>query len=137
LVRELGLETRVTITGLVPPHDVRARLAGASALVLPNTASAISERYTSPLKLFEYLTLGAPIVASDLPAIREVVEDRRTALLVTPGDPGSLAAALAELRRDSALALSLGAAAAALAPRYTWEARAERLEAAFEAARAS
>jgi glycosyltransferase involved in cell wall biosynthesis len=137
LVGELGLEARVTITGLVPPQQVRTRLAGASALVLPNTASAIAERYTSPLKLFEYLTMRMPIVASDLPAVREVLEDRRTALLVPPGDPRALAAALSELKRDQALARLLGEAAAALAPRYTWAARAERLEAAFEAARAS
>ena len=141
LVNELGLATRVTITGLVAPRDVRTRLAEASALVLPNTASAVSERYTSPLKLFEYLTIGRPIVASDSPAIREVLADRRTALLVPPGDAGALAAALIELQRQPALARSLGDAAAALAPRYSWAARAERLEitlgAALEAARAS
>lgn len=137
LVRELGLESRVTITGLVPPREVRARLAAASVLVLPNTASAISERYTSPLKLFEYLTIGRPIVASDSPAIREVLEDRRTARLVPPGDAGALARALLEIQQDPALARSLGEGAAALAPRYTWAARAQRLEAALEAARTS
>jgi glycosyltransferase involved in cell wall biosynthesis len=137
LVGELGLESRVTITGLLPPPDVRARLAQASALVLPNPASAIAERYTSPLKLFEYLTVGRPIVASDLPSIREVLDDRQTALLVAPGDPATLAAALSELDRDPGLARALGAAALTLAPRYTWDARAVRLEAAFEAARAS
>ncbi len=141
LVQELGLASRVTITGLVPPREVRTRLADASALVLPNTASAISERYTSPLKLFEYLTIGRPIVASDSPAIREVLDDRRTALLVPPGDAAALAAALVELQQQPALARSLGDAAATLAPRYTWAARAARLEitfgAAIEAARAS
>lgn len=137
LVRELGLESRVTITGLVPPREVRDRLAAASVLVLPNTASAISERYTSPLKLFEYLMIGRPIVASDFPAIREVLEDRRTALLVPPGDAGALARGLADIQQHPALARSLGEAAAAIAPRYTWAARAQRLEAALEAARTS
>jgi glycosyltransferase involved in cell wall biosynthesis len=137
LVRELRLESRVTITGLVPPRDVRERLAAASVLVLPNTASAISERYTSPLKLFEYLMIGRPIVASDSPAIREVLDDRRTALLVPPGDAGALARALLEIQQDPALARSLGDAAAAIGPRYTWAARAQRLDAALEAARAS
>lgn len=137
LAKNLGLSDRVTITGLVPPSEVRARLSRASALVLPNTASAISERYTSPLKLFEYLTMGRPIVASDLPAIREVLTDGRDALLVPPGDPVALAAALERLARDSSLAASLAAGASGLAASYTWERRAERLESALEAGRAS
>lgn len=133
LVTSLGLDARVTITGLVVPKDVRELLSRASVLVLPNTASAISERYTSPLKLFEYLTLGRAIVASDFPAIREILEDG-TALLVPPGDASRLAAALTQLHHDPALRQSLGDGAASLAPSYTWDARAERLEAALQAA---
>jgi glycosyltransferase involved in cell wall biosynthesis len=134
LVAELGLTGRVTITGHVPPADVASHLAGATMLVLPNTPSAISERYTSPLKLFEYLGLGKPIVASRLPSILEILTDEQTALLVSPGDAPALAAALSRLAEDGALSQSLGAAALALAPTYTWARRAERLEAAFLAA---
>jgi glycosyltransferase involved in cell wall biosynthesis len=135
LVRALGLQERVTITGLVPPTGVLAALAPASVLVLPNPASAISERYTSPLKLFEYLTMGRAIVASDLAAIREVLEDGRTALLVPPGDERALGAALTRVSLEPDTAAALGRAAIALAPAYSWDARAERLEAALEAAR--
>lgn len=137
LVRDLHLEDRVTITGLVPPAQVAMELARASVLVLPNTASAISERYTSPLKLFEYLTMGRPIVASDLTSIREVLTHRETALLVPPGDERVLGSALLELRDHPALAASLATAALALSSKYTWDARAERIEAALEAARQS
>ena len=135
LVGQLGLRDRVRITGLVPFRDVRAHLRTASILVLPNSASAISERYTSPLKLFEYLALGRPIVASNLRSIREVLTDERTALLVPPDNPGALASALDRLDSDRELAASLGRAARALASEYTWEKRARRLEAALEAAR--
>jgi glycosyltransferase involved in cell wall biosynthesis len=134
LVRDLGLESRVTITGLVPPRDVGRALAPANVLVLPNTLSSISSRYTSPLKLFEYLSMGRPIVASDLPALREVLTDGVSARLVPPGDAAALAAALVRLRDDPAEAGALAAGARALAPRYTWDARAERLEAALKAA---
>jgi glycosyltransferase involved in cell wall biosynthesis len=134
LARQCGVTTRLEITGLIPQRDVAARLADATMLVLPNVASTISERYTSPLKLFEYLALGLPIVASDLASIREVLEHGRTALLVPPGDADALAAAMTRLAGDPALSASLGAAARALAREYTWERRAERLEPAIEAA---
>lgn len=132
-----GVASRLTITGLVPPRDVARALAPASVLVLPNPASAISERYTSPLKLFEYLTMGRPIVASDLPAIREVLSDEETALLVPPGHDRALAGALLRLQQDPALAAALGRAALALSPSFTWDARAERVEAALNAALAA
>jgi glycosyltransferase involved in cell wall biosynthesis len=136
LAGALGIASRVELTGLVPPTDVAARLAPASILVLPNSASAISNRYTSPLKLFEYLAMGRPIVASDLAAFREVLTDGETALLVPPDDPEALARALARLAADPQLAASLASRARALAPSYTWAARAARLEAALAGAAA-
>jgi glycosyltransferase involved in cell wall biosynthesis len=137
LIASLDLEARVTVTGLVPPREVSGALAWASVLVLPNTASAISERYTSPLKLFEYLHMGRPIVASNLTALREVLTDGRTALLVPPGDPAALARALVRLRNEPGTAAALAASARALAPLYTWMARAEKIERALSAAQAS
>jgi glycosyltransferase involved in cell wall biosynthesis len=134
LVKELNLTTRVEITGLIRPADVAPRLAAATMLVLPNTASAISLRYTSPLKLFEYLAMGRPIIASDLPAIREILTDGETGLLVPPGDPDALAAAMRRVAGDQALAARLADAALALAPSYSWDERAQRLDAALEAA---
>ena len=137
LIRDLGLRDRVTVTGLVEPNAVAGRLAQAGVLVLPNTATAISERYTSPLKLFEYLWMGRPIVASDLPSLREIVRHGETAWLVPAGDPSALAKGLDHVVGNDELATRLGAAALALAPTYSWTARAGHLERAFEAARAS
>lgn len=125
---------RVTISGLLPPHAVAEALASADIFVLPNTATSVSERYTSPLKLFEYLARGGAIVASDLPAIREVLTHDVTAWLVPPGDASALAAACSTLAADPARRQRLGDAARALSAHYTWDQRADRLERVFEAA---
>ena len=131
---ELGLESRVTFTGMVRPREVAARLEPADVLVLPNPATAASERYTSPLKLFEYLALGRPIVASDLPAFREVVRHRENAVLFEAGSAAALAAAVRAVIDDPALASALGRRAFETAQDYSWDRRAERLEDVFSEA---
>jgi glycosyltransferase involved in cell wall biosynthesis len=124
------------MTGHVGPANVAAHLVRASVLVLPNVPSAISERYTSPLKLFEYLWLNRPIIASDLTSIREVLSPT-SALFVPAGDGRALALAMQRLAVEPDLAASLGRAARTLAPTFTWARRAERLERALSAARAA
>jgi glycosyltransferase involved in cell wall biosynthesis len=129
LAASLGIQKRVTFTGMVPPSQVGKLLRSADVLVLPNPPSAISTRFTSPLKLFEYMAAGRPIVASDLPAIREVLEDKVTALLVPAGDAPGIAAAVRRLIAEPALGERLARAAARAVPDYSWDRRAERIEA--------
>lgn len=135
LARDLGVDARVTFTGLVEPARVPALLSQAMVLVLPNPASAISTHFTSPLKLFEYMAAGRAIVASDLPAIREILRDGENALLVEPGDPHAIATAVQRLIEDPACAERLARAAHARAADFTWARRAERLEALFDEVR--
>ena len=122
----------MTFTGQVPPSEVPQLLRKADVLALPNPASAISTFYTSPLKLFEYMAAGRPIVASDLPAIREVLRHEVTALLVPPGDPGALAASVQRLASDPSLGPALARAASAAVVDYSWERRAGRIETLLE-----
>ena len=131
VAERLGVEDRVTFTGLVEPARVAQLLMQADVLVLPNPASAISTRYTSPLKLFEYMAAGRPIVSSDLPSIREVLRDDLNALLVPPGDSSALASAIDRLLSDPELAARLARAALDDVPKYSWDRRAELLEALF------
>ncbi len=129
----LAIGDRVTFTGLVEPRRVAVLLNDADVLALPNPPSVISTRFTSPLKLFEYMAAGRPIVASDLPSIREVLHHEVDALLVPPGDHEAMAAAVERLLADRALSARLAAAALAAAPAYSWGRRAERLEMFFAA----
>jgi glycosyltransferase involved in cell wall biosynthesis len=124
----LGIRERVRFTGMVAPTEVADLLRGADVLVLPNPPSAISTQFTSPLKLFEYMAAGRPIVASDLPAIREVLEDNVTALLVPGGDAAAIAAAVRRLIDDPALGARLARWAALAVRDYSWDRRAERIE---------
>ena len=127
--KSLGVLERVRFTGLVAPPRVGDLLRSADVLVLPNPASAISTRFTSPLKLFEYMAAGRPIVATDLPAVREVLQDDVTALLVEPGDAQAMATAVRRLIEEPGLGDRLARAAALAVCDYSWDRRAERIEA--------
>jgi len=118
----------IQIIGHVPPERVPLYLASADILVLPNSAGkAISRLYTSPLKLFEYMAAGRPIVASDLPSLGEVLADGVNARLVPPDDPAALAAGIEELLSHPALAERLAHQARRDVGGYTWTRRAERV----------
>jgi glycosyltransferase involved in cell wall biosynthesis len=127
LAGRLHCAERITFTGLLLPRDARRRLQAADVVVLPNPASTISTRFTSPLKLFEYMASGRPIVASDLPSIREVLRDGESAILVNAGDAQALTDGLRRLRDDQALGARLARRALEEVSRYTWDERARRL----------
>ena len=131
LATRLGIDNRITFTGHLVPSAVPVQLQRAHVLALPNPASAISTHSTSPLKLFEYMAAGTAIVASNLPAIREVLTHEVNALLVTPGDADALATGITRLASDPPLRQQLGDAARTAVAEYSWDRRAERLEALF------
>lgn len=84
--------------------------------------------FMSPMKLFEYLAWGAAIVFSDLPVVREVLEDGRNALLVEPADVDAWVAAILRFRDEPGLADRLGANARAdYLAEHTWDHRAARV----------
>lgn len=127
LARDLGLAERVSFTGLVPPADVLALLRGADVLVLP-LCDMPHTRYDSPMKLFEYLAVGRPIVASDLLSTREIFVDGETARFFEAGNAAALAAEVRAVLANPDGAERMGRAAFCAAADYTWARRAERIE---------
>lgn len=84
--------------------------------------------WMSPLKVFEYMASGRPMIASDLPVLREVLEEGRNALLCKPEETEHWAEALQKLKENSSLRKALGEAGKSdLLQNYTWKQRAARI----------
>ena len=120
----LGITERIRFLGKVPPVERFALIGACDVCMLPLAQTSIGSRYTSPLKLFEYMGMGKAVIASDLPSLREVVRHGENGWLVPPEDPVALADALRRLLADPAQCAALGACAAHDAAGYTWHARA-------------
>jgi glycosyltransferase involved in cell wall biosynthesis len=127
LVGRMGLEGRVEMTGHVPQPEVARQLARARVVAVPFLRSAMTERHTSPIKAFEALAAGRPVVASDLPSTREVLRHGENAWLVPPGDPEALAAGLRAVLEARDRAETLARAAWECAPGFSWDARGRAL----------
>ncbi len=113
------------VVGYVPPSVVPKYLAASDVLVLPNIEKGLSH-FTSPLKLFEYMASKRPVVASDLPSIREVVNEEN-AILVEPGNPKALAEGILKVLQDKELATRIAENAYKGVQQYSWDKRAEKI----------
>lgn len=113
--------------GQKPHAEIAKYLKIAAVAVLPNVPVSEESRFaTSPLKLFEYLASGCPVVASDLPSVREII-DEETAYLVAPGNPAELAAAITVALNNPEQAAAKARRAYELVRENTWEKRAEKI----------
>ncbi len=127
LVESSGLEDRVELRGHRPHAEVAGELLRARIVVVPFLESAMTIAHTSPIKAFEAMAAGRPIVASDLPSTREILRHEHDSLLVPPGRADALADAIERLLDDAPLAERLASAAFAGARQHSWRARAGRL----------
>jgi glycosyltransferase involved in cell wall biosynthesis len=111
-----ALPGRHLFTGWLDRDGMASLLAAADVLAVP------SARESFGTTAVEAALAGCPVVASDLPAIREATADGEAALLVPPGDPAALRSALLRLRDDPALRARLAAAARDAARDFSLEA---------------
>jgi len=128
-ISERGLADRAEMPGLVPHERAVELLAACDVCVSPHVPNPDGSRFFgSPTKLFEYMGLAKPIVASDLEQIGEVLDHERTALLCPPGDAEAAAAGVVRLLDDKKLSARLGAAALEEARvNYGWDRHVERI----------
>jgi glycosyltransferase involved in cell wall biosynthesis len=115
-------------------HDlVPLYLAAADVLVMPYTSAmtirggTVATDFTSPIKLFEYMASGRPIVATSLPSVNELLRDGENAVVVPPDSADALYEGLSRVLKDSALADRIASGALADVRGYTWEERVKKV----------
>jgi glycosyltransferase involved in cell wall biosynthesis len=117
----LGLSERVVMPGRVPPALAQQAIAALDLLCVPRVDVPVC-RAVTPLKPVEAMALGVPVVASDLPALREMLLDGEAGVLVTPGSPRALASAIADLHGQPSRRGSLARAGRNHVSRHrTWQ----------------
>ena len=132
LARELGVGDRIQWTGSLA-HDAAVRtLARCDVLASPHVALPGQAFFGSPTKIFEYMAIGRPIVASALEQIADVLTDGVTARLVPPGEERALAQAICAVLGTPDRGAQLGIEARRTAmTSHTWQHRAAAVAAAL------
>jgi len=130
--------TNVTFPGFVPNRDLPLYQAAADVLLMPyarsilgSSGSADSAAVASPMKMFEYMAASRAIVTSDLPVVREVL-DESSAVFCPPQDAAAWQGALHRLLADPKRRAALAQKARREVEKYTWLERARRILTGFE-----
>ncbi len=112
----------VSFVGVLGREALSAELGAASIAVFPSVRAASGDQDGLPVALLEAMSTGCAVVASDLPGLRDAVQDGQSGLLTTPGSAEDLAGALRRLLRDPDLCHQLGKAAETRAESFSVDA---------------
>ena len=123
IINDQGIAKLCYLTGTIPQYQGPEYLAACDILVSPHVANADGSRFFgSPTKLFEYMAMGKPIVASDLEQIGQILKHREHAWLVPPGNVKLLAQGIKNVLNNPDLARLLAANARRhVCQHYTWK----------------
>ena len=129
IISESGFNSNVIFTGLVPQHQAPVYLAACDIFLSPHVKNPDGTKFFgSPTKLFEYMAMGKPIIASNLDQIGEILEDNNDALLIPPGDIPSLVFAMKKLSQNESLRKKLGKESRRkVLKQYTWNKHVENI----------
>jgi glycosyltransferase involved in cell wall biosynthesis len=119
--------SNVRFTGFVSNRDMPSWLMTGDVLLMPYSRACATAEWMSPMKLFEYMASGVPIVASDLPALRLHLTDGVNAVLVSPDSGVALAAGIRRVLDAADRGRSLGEVARRDVAGFTWTKRAEAI----------
>ena len=121
-IRKAGLEGSVSVQPPVPHHEIPALIAEADICVAP---LGLNDRNVTqgacPIKVLEYMAASRPLVASNMPIVRELIREDVDALLFSPNDPDELARQILTLLNDEALSKQLAdSASERVLTKFTW-----------------
>ena len=120
----MGL-VNVVFTGFVENEMVPTYLKAADILLMPYTKDTPTYRWMSPLKLFEHMAVGKPIIATDLEAIKNKIKNMETGILIKEKDGKEIANAIRLILDNKELANKLARNAVKEVEKYSLRKRAE------------
>jgi glycosyltransferase involved in cell wall biosynthesis len=128
-IRKLGIEGSVTVQPAVPHHEVPSIIAESDICLAP---LGLNDRNVTqgacPIKVLEYMASSRPLVAANMPIVRELVREDVDALLFSPNDPDDLARQILRLLDDVELSQRLSDSATERAlTKFTWHAAQKKL----------
>ena len=126
LADQRGVGSRIEITGWVAHADVSRHMEHCTAGIIPLNDTPFNRSMTSPLKILDCFSRSLPIVASDLPSVRDYVKDGVHGILFSPGDAKACARALDRMANEADID-AMSRAVNADAKSYLWERRAEKI----------
>jgi glycosyltransferase involved in cell wall biosynthesis len=134
MVKLKGCADRITFTGRLKYQDMPAYLDACDILISPHVPMEDgSEFFGSPTKIFEYMAMARPIIASHLGQMGEVLKDQSNGLLLTPRNVEELVMAITQLADDAPMRNRLGAQARQDAiNNHTWVRNAQTVITAYE-----
>ena len=133
-IRKLGVEENVTVQPAIPHHEIPALIAESDFCVAP---LGLNDRNVTqgacPIKILEYMAAGRPLLASNMPIVRELVREDVDALLFSPNDPDDLARQVVALLNDFELSKRLAESASTRAlTKFTWAESQKKLGKVYE-----
>jgi glycosyltransferase involved in cell wall biosynthesis len=126
LAQELSIESFACVVTRVPWQKLPQYQQACDILAMPFPHTRHFDLYMSPMKLFEYMASGKPIIASDLPSVRDILNSQNS-VLIEAGSVEGLTKAVVQLINDQEQAQKIGLQSQNDAEKYTWDKRAERI----------
>jgi len=134
LARQSGVSDKIIFTGMIPYRDIPVYINAGDVCVAPFTAKRNEKIGLSPLKMYEYMACGKPVVASRISGL-EVLEENNAGILVEPESPAELAQVVVRLLRDKELRGRMGKGARRyVVEKQNWASVAEKVAGVLEQA---